>query len=451
MRRKLGEKLARVLALNRTVAVVLASVLLFGLGEQLWSDFMPELLRVRSTVEQAASQPALPLIETVGQAARPPPHAGQAGSLPYEQAIPWSVLFLVGAYTCLRNLFEGFCYVGGGQLTAWLGDRGALILFGLLTVSGYTLFLTGSATWTAVLAALLILGWEPLSVPVTFTTVGSTVSEQGRGMAFALQSIQKRLPKIIGPFVGGLMLGWGRQTWGEETGQLWGMEILVGAALVLALLSLALQVRFMPHHPPPPAGPAAIQVVRSFHPFLRRLWLAEFFTRWCDWLVRDFVILDLLLVKQVPIQETGALFALQHFTALLTYLPIGQLTRSRGLRPFIGLTFIFFALFPLSLALAPSRSWLIAVFIIYGLRETGEPARKALITSLLPDETRARGVGLYWGLRCFATCWASLVGAAIWHFWGPRVLLVAAFGLGCLGAAVFYFLCPHVENPNAVR
>ena len=39
-------------------------------------------------------------------------------------------LWTVGIYTFLRNLFEGFCYIGGGQFTARLGDRGSLLLFG---------------------------------------------------------------------------------------------------------------------------------------------------------------------------------------------------------------------------------------------------------------------------------------------------------------------------------
>jgi len=49
----------------------------------------------------------------------------------------------------------------------------------------------------------------------------------------------------------------------------------------------------------------------------------------------------------------GLLFAVQNVTALLTYLPIGRMTAVVGLQPFIGLTFIFFALFPLTLAVVP--------------------------------------------------------------------------------------------------
>src|SRR5437773_11913997 len=150
--------LARLLALNRTVAIVLVTVLFFGLGEELWSSFMPLYLKALSKEQ---------LQEGI--------------------EIGWAALWTVGVYACLRNLFEGFCYIGGGQLTARLGDRGSLILFALLTISGYVLFLSTALPLFSVLAALLIMGWEPLSTPVTFTTVGATVALPRQGMAFALQ------------------------------------------------------------------------------------------------------------------------------------------------------------------------------------------------------------------------------------------------------------------------
>src|SRR5688572_23963886 len=110
-----SHRLAHFLALNRTVGVVLVAVLFFGLGEQLWSQFMPVYFQAQ-TKDLAR--------ETAG--------TGLVG---------WPVLWTVGIYACLRNLFEGFCYLGGGQLTARLGDRGSLLLFSLLTVAGYLLFL----------------------------------------------------------------------------------------------------------------------------------------------------------------------------------------------------------------------------------------------------------------------------------------------------------------------
>lgn len=408
--------LANFLALNRTVAIVLLSVLCFGLGEQLWERFIPVFLQAR-------------LKEAV------------RGTSSLDQLTIRPLLWTVGIYSCLRNLFEGFCYLGGGHLTARLGDRGSLLVFGVLTVAGYVLFLTWSTPAGAVVAALLILGWEPLSVPVTFTTVGATVSDAGRGMAFALQSIQKRLPKILGPMIAGRVLTRAQQLHGAEQGTVQAMLWLVSAALGLGLVSLVLQWRFMPNHQPPDSTHSVRDILRGMHPTLRRLLLAEVFKRWCDWLVRDFIILYVVFVRKLSLQQFGDFVALQNTISLLTYLPIGRLTRTVGLQPFIGFTFIFFALFPLALAWLPDGDWLLLAFIIQGLREVGEPARKALITSLLTPEVRARGVGLYWGVRAFAICTASLAGAGIWLASGPQMLLYAAFACGCIGAALFYLLC----------
>jgi MFS family permease len=404
---------AGVLALNRTVGVVLVSVLFFGLGEQLWNPFFPAYL-----------------------AAKLGPSAAGATA-----GVSVATLLAVGVYACLRNLFEAFCYVGGGQITARLGDRGSLLLFGVLTIGGYALFLVAGGPVVAIVATLLIVGWEPLSVPVTFTTVGATVTKSGQGMAFALQSIQKRLPKIVGPLVAGFVLAAAAAHYGSrEVGHVVGMRWLVGVSLLLGVVSVAIQLRFMPHQAPTAPGPGTVAVVRQFPPALRRLLLAEVFTRWCDWLVRELVVLYLLGTRGVDAATVGLLFALQHVVALLTYLPVGRMTAVVGLQPFIGLTFVFFALFPLSLAVAPDGWGLAAAFVVYGLREIGEPARKALITSLVPREVRAQGVGLYWGLRSVAICWASLVGALVWAFLGPDALLYLAFAFGVAGAAVYYLL-----------
>jgi len=178
----------------------------------------------------------------------------------------------------------------------------------------------------------------------------------------------------------------------------------------------------------------------------KRLLVAEVFTRWCDWLVREFVVLYLLAIRGLDATAIGLLFSLQNAVALLTYLPIGRLTLVVGLQPFIGLTFVFFALFPLALALAPDGYGLVLAFVVWGLREIGEPARKALIVSLLPAPIRAQGVGLYWGIRGVAICWASLIGALVWWWLGPDALLYLAFGFGCAGAAIFYQWARHTDR-----
>jgi hypothetical protein len=225
-------------------------------------------------------------------------------------------------------------------------------------------------------------------------------------------------------------------------------------ALALGMISLYIQFRWMPHRKPNVAtvSVSVREILSSFHPTLRRLLVAEIFTRWCDWLVREFVVVYVLLTLGQPDAFYGrVLVPTQHLIALATYLPIGGMTRHVGLQPFVGLTFALFALFPLVLAWTPAGWPLVIPFAVYGLREIGEPARKAMITSLMHESVRARGIGFYWGIRSFAISGAPLIGAVIWYAFGPVVLLHAAFGIGCVGAAVFYLYCrgtPVQTNPT---
>ena len=85
---------------------------------------------------------------------------------------------------------------------------------------------------------------------------------------------------------------------------------------------------------------------------------------------------------------------------------------------------------------------LVATYVINGLREFGEPARKALITTGFPADVRARAVGLYWGVRSFAFCPAPLVAALLWQRIGPDATFLIGGAIGLVGTA-WYWLSIH--------
>jgi hypothetical protein len=120
--------------------------------------------------------------------------------------------------------------------------------------------------------------------------------------------------------------------------------------------------------------------------------------------------------------------------------------RSASPKPFIATTFLLFSLFPICLVLLPKVcAWLgwpvliglVATYVVNGLRELGEPARKALISTGFPAETRARAVGLYWGLRSFAFCPAPLVAAALWSWIGPDLTFLIGGTIGLIGTGIY--------------
>jgi MFS family permease len=138
----------------------------------------------------------------------------------------------------------------------------------------------------------------------------------------------------------------------------------------------------------------------------------------------------------------GILLNVREITSLLLYLPLGHWTSRPGQtkKPFIGATFVFFALFPIALVTLGKLGvgGLVAAFVIAGFRELGEPARKAMITELVPADCRTQAIGLYWAARGAGIAPAGLVGGLIWYRFGPDAMLWTAGAIGVLGALSFY-------------
>jgi MFS family permease len=89
--------------------------------------------------------------------------------------------------------------------------------------------------------------------------------------------------------------------------------------------------------------------------------------------------------------------------------PTGKIADRVGRKPFVMATFLSFALFPLAIIAASSFALIILAFVVGGLREIGEPARKAMIVDFAQDNVRARSVGLYYLIRSLSITPAALV------------------------------------------
>ncbi len=105
-------------------------------------------------------------------------------------------------------------------------------------------------------------------------------------------------------------------------------------------------------------------------------------------------------------------------------------------KPFVVMTFVFFTLFPLVLLYSRSFETLVLAFILRGLKEFGEPTRKALIMDLAPSDCRAGMFGLYYLIRDVIVAFAALGGAFLWQI-SPEANLLTAFAFGIAGTLGF--------------
>ena len=153
-------------------------------------------------------------------------------------------------------------------------------------------------------------------------------------------------------------------------------------------------------------------------------------------MVGVFLVLYAVDIVGVSAPAFGGLIGVQTATVILCSLPAAHLADRVGRKPFVIATFVAFASFPITVVAAHSLAGLVGAFVVGGLREIGEPARKALILDLVRPDVRARGVGLYYLVRGIAIAPAATVGGLLWQV-SPTLPFLMAGAIGLVGVLLF--------------
>jgi MFS family permease len=384
----------------RNILVMLAVILLVGLGEELWQRFLPQYLVLLG-----------------------------AGA--------WAV----AAYGVLRDLLDAVYQYPGGWLADRLGRRASLMLFTGVAALGYVLYLAAPGWEWVLLGTLLVMAWDALTLPGLFAMIADNLPSNRRATGFGAQSILRRVPTMVAPPLGGLLIA--------TVGLAAGMKLGLAVTVALCLVSVVVVGRFYVEQRPARHDPAGLKEMwRGMDGRLKRLLAADILARWAEGIPRVFVVLYVMDVIGLSALEFGWLMTVQRVTNIVVYVPLAALADRMNRKPFVLLTFAFFALFPLALAGATDFLWAAAAFVVAGLWEVGEPARKALIVDLARETARGRAIGVYYLLRNLAVFPASLVGGLLWQTLGPQWLLYVAFGVGAAGFLV-YAIWGSADSPRA--
>ncbi|MGE0128036.1 MAG: MFS transporter [Blastocatellales bacterium] len=380
------EQIANYLGLERNVIAASAAVFLLFLGEELWKKFLPRYL------------------EALG-----------AGAV------------AIGLFGTAKDFFDAIYQYPGGWLADHLGRRRAFLVFIALASLGYLIYLF-SPSWPFVFAGLaFVMAWSSMASPAIFAIIGDALPKDRRAMGFTVQSFLKRIPMAAAPVIGGVLIA--------RMGVINGVR--AGLIITLALAALTVFIVMAVNIPVTVGAPANITGVwRSFHAALKRLLVSDIIIRLCEGLAEVFIVLYVMNVHHVGAAQYGALVAIQMTTSMLVYLPAGKIADRIGRKPFVIATFICFALFPLAIVFASGFVSLVAAFVIGGLREIGEPSRKAMIVDFAEPHLRARTVGLYYLTRGLAVTPAAAVGGLLWKL-TPEAPFIVAGAIGVVGVAVF--------------
>jgi MFS family permease len=381
---------AEFFGLKRNLVILLLAIFVIGAGEELWMRFVPKFL----------------------------------------QALGAGV-FVIGLYDALRTLLGAiYAYPGGVLVDAW-GHRRAFLTFNIVSIIGYALVLL-VPHWGAVIAGMfLFLSWSCFSLPATFSLVAAALEANRHSMGIGVQMVIKRLPIMIAPFFGGILI--------DRFGVVGGVRIALVVSIVLSIASLFVQ-RKIEDEPKPEVASldrlSFLQSLREFNSPMRRLLLSDILIRFCERIPYAWVVIFAMDYIGVSAKEVGVLITVEMLAATICIIPASYFADRFGRQPFVIVTFVMFALFPVSLILSRSFGALVIAFAIRGFKEFGDTSRKALIIGYCDPARCGQMVGAYYLVRDLIVSPAAILGAYLWYQ-GAQLNFLVATGLGIAGT-IFY-------------
>lgn len=357
--------------------------------------------------------------------------------LPLYMVTLGSAILGVGFLSGLDNLLGALYSFPGGYLADRLGTKRALVIFNLMAMAGYAIVII-IPSWVAVIVgAFFFLSWSAISLPATMGLVAKALPKDKRTMGVGMHSLIRRIPKALGPLLGGIFI----DIWGVRTG----VRLSFAVALIMALIALIIQQALIADDRPRNGAPhkaaekSPLRLWRRMSGPLRNLLVSDILIRFCEQIPDALVVLWAMQTIAHPVSGTqfGVLTTIEMATAMVVYIPVAYLADRTAKKPFVLATFCFFTLFPLVLYFSRSFEILILAFVLRGLKEFGEPTRKALIMDLAPEDAKAGMFGLYYLIRNVIVTFAAIGGAVIWQYASPQANLFCAFGFGVLGTVWF--------------
>ncbi len=384
----LGQRLVNFFGLRKNIAALLAMVILVGMGEKLAERFLPIYLLALG-----------------------------GGTLS------------VGLLNGMDNLLSALYSFPGGYLSDKLGYKRALLLFNLIAMFGYVIVILFPVWYAVIIGSVFFLSWTAISLPATMSMVSKAMPQDKRTMGVSMHSLVRRIPMALGPVVGGFLIA----AYGERDG----VRLAFGAALFLGFVALVLQQRLIEDvQGTGKAESSPLRMARFMSPDLRNLLISDILIRFCEQIPYAFAVVWAMKYVGISAPQFGLLTMVEMITAMLIYIPIAYLADKNTKKPFVVITFINFTLFPLVLFFARSFPLLIVAFILRGMKEFGEPTRKALIMDLAPEDKKAGMFGYYYLARDVIVSLAAFGGALLWDI-APAVNFLTAFGFGVLGTLYF--------------
>ncbi|MCK5811311.1 MAG: MFS transporter [Clostridiales bacterium] len=346
----------------------------------------------------------------------------------------------VASLNTMDNLLSSLYSYPGGYISDKFGYKKALIFFTLVALFGYLIVIFIPVWQSVLVGAFFFIAWTAVSLPAIMSMVSKNFKKEKRVTGVTIHSFVRRIPMALGPLVGGVLI--------MSFGDVDGIRIAFSIAAVLAVISILFVHKYMPDEKTfKPKTKGLRKTLKNIKGPLKALLAADILIRFAEQIPYAFVVIWVVTLNGLTPIKFGILTTIEMVTALIIYIPVSYFADKYTKKPFVLVTFMFFTLFPLILIFSTTFSMLIFAFIIRGMKEFGEPTRKALIMDLAPENEKAGTFGAYYLVRDIFVSIAAFCSAFLWNI-SPQTNFIVAFAFGVIGCIVFLIYGKNKINPE---
>lgn len=358
-----------------------------------------------------------------------------------EMVYPLVPLFLstsLGASKSIIGLIEGIAEAAASLLNPFsgviadrLGRNKLLMGFGYGISAASRPILAAAAGWSMVLVARLTdrVGKGIRTAPRDAIIAASTPPEQW-GLAFGFHRALDQAGAVVGPAVALVLL----TLWAADYRRVFWLSAIPGA------LAVALIVWFIEADGPGASSrvPHTWSLRGLDARFLGFLLVVGLFSLGNS--SNAFLILKAEQVGMSPAWISGVYLAFNGMYALLS-VPAGMLADRFGARWFVLGGFGLFTAVYAGFALASTPQQIAGLFVCYGVyMGLTEGVQRAYVATLVQEQRKATGFGLYHMVVGIAILPASLIAGVLWDSIGSAAPFWFGAGMAALAAVLFAFL-----------
>jgi len=349
----------------------------------------------------------------------------------------------IGIFSMISTAESLLFQLPGGLIADRYGRRKLVLAGTVFRTLGPVLYLL-APSWEWVIPGAIVAGMTSLYMPAFNAIIAESLPSKRRGSGYGVYNTITRIPNIIAPLLGGLLV----DKYGLYRGVRMFLMMQIGASILGIIIRFFNLKETVVHRTGkrPPIIPTA-QTFRELPRPIFIMVIVSIIGSFSGRLVFDYINLYALDILKITPTHLGLITSIAGLVQMVLTLPSGMLSDKYGRKNNIMVSRVVAPVTQYFMASVSGFTPYLVVmsFNAIGLAfggggvRAGGSAWNALIADIVPSHKRATVNGVIGTLTAVVAAPSSVIGGWLWETFYPQLPFQLSAVIGLVAAAVFWF------------